>query len=124
MQFFVHNDGGLSCHMYQRSCDLGLGVPFNVASYAALTYMVAATTGLKPREFIHTMGDAHVYLNHESQLREQITRIPFDSPRLTLTPLSDPEVPLTTQPLESFQSSQFDLQGYRCHPWLPMRMSA
>jgi len=84
-QFYVA-DGELSCQLYQRSADMGLGVPFNIASYALLTCMIAQVTGLKPGEFIHTLGDAHVYLNHVDALKQQVARSPTEFPKLTLNP--------------------------------------
>ena len=89
-QFFVAN-GELSCQMYQRSADLGLGVPFNIASYALLTCLLAHTCGLKRGDFVHCIGDAHVYLNHVDALREQLTREPRPFPTLTISPeVTDP----------------------------------
>lgn len=79
MQFYVA-DGELSCQMYQRSCDLGLGVPFNIASYSLLTMMVAQVCGLKPGEFVHVLGDAHVYANHVDPLKEQLQNVPRHLP--------------------------------------------
>merc|ERR1712002_1427342 len=83
VQFYVA-DGELSCQLYQRSADMGLGVPFNIASYALLTYMIAHVCGLKPGEFVHTLGDAHVYSNHCEALEEQLKREPRPFPTLTI----------------------------------------
>ena len=105
-QFFVA-DGKLSCQLYQRSADVFLGVPFNIASYALLTLMVAQVTGLEPGEFVHTLGDAHLYLNHLDQARLQLTREPLALPRMTIAPRPD---------LFSFQYEDFTLDGYRPHP--------
>jgi thymidylate synthase len=106
-QFYVAN-GKLSCQMYQRSADLFLGVPFNIASYAALTLMVAQVTDLKPGEFVLTLGDAHIYLNHLEQVREQLSRSPRPFPRLKLNP--------AIQELLDFRYEDFTLEGYDPHP--------
>ena len=106
-QFYVA-DGRLSCQMYQRSADLFLGVPFNIASYSALTLMVAQVTGLKPAEFILTLGDAHLYLNHLEQAREQITRKPRAFPRLRLN--------RAVRELLEFRYEDFTLENYDPHP--------
>ena len=106
-QFYVAN-GRLSCQMYQRSADLFLGVPFNIASYAALTLMVAQVTNLKPGEFILTLGDAHLYLNHLEQAREQITRTPRPFPKLKLNP--------AVKELLDFRYEDFTLEAYDPHP--------
>ncbi len=105
-QFFVA-DGRLSCQLYQRSADVFLGVPFNIASYALLTLMMAQVTGLKPGEFVHTFGDAHLYLNHVDQAKEQLAREPFAFPAMTITPRGD---------LFSYEYEDFQLQGYQAHP--------
>jgi thymidylate synthase len=104
-QFFVA-DGKLSCQLYQRSADVFLGVPFNIASYALLTLMVAQVTGLEPGEFVHTLGDAHLYLNHLDQAREQLTRAPYPLPVLEIAPKRD---------LFAFEYEDFKLRGYQAH---------
>jgi len=105
-QFFVA-EGRLSCQLYQRSADVFLGVPFNIASYALLTLMMAQVTGLEPGEFVHTLGDAHLYLNHIDQARTQLARTPFAPPTMTLAPKSD---------LFGFDYEDFTLTGYKAHP--------
>ncbi len=106
-QFYVAN-GELSCMMVQRSCDIFLGVPFNIASYALLTLMMAQVTGLKPGVFIHTLGDAHIYLNHLDQVQLQLTRDPFPLPEMKLNPL--------ITDLFHFRFDDFTLQNYQAHP--------
>ncbi len=106
-QFYVA-DGKLSCQMYQRSADVFLGVPFNIASYALLTLMVAQVTGLAPGEFVHTLGDAHLYRNHLEQADEQLSRAPRALPVMKL----DPGV----KDLYAFRYEDFTLQGYDPHP--------
>jgi thymidylate synthase len=105
-QFFVA-DGKLSCQLYQRSADVFLGVPFNIASYALLTMMMAQVVGLKPGEFVHTLGDAHLYLNHLDQARLQLTREPLPFPRLHLAPKRD---------LFAFDYEDIVIEGYRARP--------
>ena len=107
-QFFVA-DGRLSLQLYQRSADVFLGVPFNIASYALLLAMMAQVTGYEPGEFIHTFGDAHLYLNHVDQAKEQLTRQPYPFPTLTLAPKSD---------LFAFEYEDFKVKGYTAHPRL------
>ena len=106
-QFYVA-EGRLSCQLYQRSADLFLGVPFNIASYALLTQMVAQVTGLEPGEFIHTFGDAHLYLNHLEQADEQLAREPYPLPQMRLNP--------DIKDLFAFRYEDFELIGYRSHP--------
>jgi thymidylate synthase len=106
-QFYVC-DGRLSCQLYQRSADVFLGVPFNIASYALLTMMIAQTTGLGLGEFIHTLGDAHLYTNHLEQADQQLTRTPYELPRIEL----NPEV----EDLLKFRYEDFTLSGYQHHP--------
>jgi len=113
-QFYVA-DGRLSCQLYQRSADIFLGVPFNIASYALLTLMIAQVTGLKPGEFVHTLGDAHLYLNHLEQAELQLTRKPYPLPVMRL----NPEV----TDLFAFRYEDFTLEGYRFHPHIPAQVA-
>ena len=106
-QFYVAN-GKLSCQMYQRSADMFLGVPFNIASYALLTMMVAQVTGLKPGEFIHTFGDAHIYDNHFDQVKLQLEREPYPFPQMQINP--------DVKDIDSFKYEDFTLVGYEYHP--------
>ncbi len=106
-QFYVA-DGKLSCQLYQRSADIFLGVPFNIASYALLTMMVAQVCGLKLGEFVHTLGDAHIYLNHMAQVNEQLTRTPKELPIMRI----NPEV----QDIFSFKFADFTLENYDSYP--------
>jgi thymidylate synthase len=106
-QFYV-TDGELSCQLYQRSADLFLGVPFNIASYALLTLMVAQVCDLKPGEFVHTFGDLHLYSNHLEQAKLQLTREPRPLPRLKLNP--------TVKNIHDFKFEHFELVGYDPHP--------
>jgi thymidylate synthase len=106
-QFYVA-DGKLSCQLYQRSADIFLGVPFNIASYALLTMMIAQVTGLKPGDFVHTLGDAHLYSNHLEQAREQLTRECRPLPTMTLNP--------SVKELFAFKFDDFALTNYDPHP--------
>src|SRR5229473_2953467 len=112
-QFYVA-DGRLSCQMYQRSADVFLGVPFNIASYALLTMMIAQVTGLKAGEFVHTLGDAHLYLNHVEQARLQLTRPPRRLPRMLLNPAATD--------LFAFRYQDFTLEGYEPHPHIKAKV--
>jgi thymidylate synthase len=113
-QFFVapdaNGEGKLSCQLYQRSADVFLGVPFNIASYALLTMMMAKAVGLLPGEFVHTLGDAHLYLNHLEQARLQLTREPLPPPVLKLADKRD---------LFAFEYEDIALEGYKAHPAIP-----
>ena len=106
-QFYVA-DGKLSCQLYQRSADIFLGVPFNIASYALLTMMIAQVCGLKPGEFIHTLGDAHIYSNHVDQVKEQLSRSFYPLPEMHMNPhITD---------IFGFKFEDFELVGYQSHP--------
>ncbi|MCG5511616.1 thymidylate synthase [Ectothiorhodospira shaposhnikovii] len=113
-QFYVA-DGRLSCQLYQRSADIFLGVPFNIASYALLTLMVAQVTDLEPGEFIHTFGDVHLYLNHLDQAREQLAREPYPLPRMVLNP--------AVKSLFDFRYEDFTLLDYQAHPHIKAPVS-
>ncbi|MDA5193412.1 thymidylate synthase [Govanella unica] len=113
-QFYVA-DGKLSCQLYQRSADIFLGVPFNIASYALLTLMVAQVAGLKPGEFIHTLGDAHLYLNHLEQAKLQLSREPYPLPVMRINP--------DVQDIFAFRFEDFSLEGYDFHPHIPAKVA-
>jgi thymidylate synthase len=106
-QFYVAN-GKLSCQLYQRSADIFIGVPFNIASYALLTHMVAHVTGLKAGEFVHTLGDAHLYVNHLDQVNEQLARTPLPLPRLVIK--------RDVKEIDAFRYEDFEIAGYQSHP--------
>lgn len=106
-QFYVSADNKLSCQMYQRSCDMFLGVPFNIASYSLLTHMIAQVCGLGVGEFIHTLGDAHIYLNHVDQVKEQLSRTPKSLPKLWINPeITD---------INNFTMNDFRLENYESY---------
>lgn len=113
-QFYVA-EGRLSCQLYQRSADVFLGVPFNVASYALLTLMIAQVTGLRPGEFVHTFGDAHLYANHLEQADMQLARTPYALPAMRLNP--------DVQDLFAFRYEDFSLENYRFHPHIPAQVA-
>ena len=113
-QFYVAG-GRLSCQLYQRSADIFLGVPFNIASYSLLLMMMAQVTGLKPGEFIHTFGDAHIYLNHIEQVKEQLTREPFDLPVMRINS--------NKKNISDFEYEDFVLENYRAHPHIKGEIS-
>ncbi|MDA3810389.1 MAG: thymidylate synthase [Spirochaetaceae bacterium] len=113
-QFYVA-DGRLSCQLYQRSADIFLGVPFNIASYALLTLMVAQVTGLKPGDFIHTLGDAHIYTNHFDQAETQLKRNPYSLPQMKLN--------REITSIFDFKYDDFELIGYESHPHIKAEVS-
>ncbi|HET7020234.1 MAG TPA: thymidylate synthase [Xanthobacteraceae bacterium] len=113
-QFYAAK-GRLSCQLYQRSADVFLGVPFNIASYALLTLMVAQVTGLKAGEFVHTLGDAHLYCNHLEQAQLQLSRLPRPLPRMTLNP--------AVRDLFAFRYEDFSLQGYEPYPHIKAKVA-
>ncbi|NDV12156.1 thymidylate synthase [Crenobacter caeni] len=113
-QFYVSN-GRLSCQLYQRSADIFLGVPFNIASYALLTMMVAQVCGLKAGDFVHTLGDAHLYSNHLEQAREQLAREPYPLPTMKLNP--------AVTDIFGFKFEDFTLEGYQAHPHIKAQVA-
>ena len=115
LSHFYHSNGNLSLHLYQRSCDMFLGVPFNIASYSLLLEMVAQVTGLKAHEFVLTLGDAHIYMNHIEQVREQITRDPYPLPTLVL----NKEI----KNIDDFTVSDVALDNYQSHPRIKADMA-
>ena len=115
-QFYVGSNG-LSCQLYQRSGDIGLGVPFNITSYSILTHIIAKLVGVPAYEFIHTIGDAHIYTDHEGALKEQITRKPFPFPTLKIN--RDIE---TLSDVEKMSAADFEIVDYQYHPKITMKM--
>jgi thymidylate synthase len=113
-QFYVDGDK-LSCQLYQRSADIGLGVPFNIASYSLLTYILAKMTGLVPHEFVHTIGDAHIYTNHIEQLKMQMNNATFSSPTLN--------VKVKKEKIEDYTIDDFELIGYKFSKGEAMKMA-
>jgi thymidylate synthase len=113
-QFYVAG-GKLSCQLYQRSCDIFIGIPFNIASYALLTMMVAHVTGLKPGHFVHTLGDAHVYLNHKEQVKLQLTREPYPLPKMIINP--------SVTDIFKFRFEDISLVNYVSHPHIKGEIS-
>lgn len=113
-QFYV-NDGELSCQLYQRSADVGLGVPFNIASYALLTHMIAHITNLRPGDFIHTLGDAHIYKDHVEPLKEQLERTPTEFPKIKFK--------RTVSDINDFKYEDIELIGYKPQEAIVMKMS-
>ena len=113
-QFYVA-DGKLSCQLYQRSADIFLGVPFNIASYALLTMMMAQVSGLQPGDFVHTLGDAHLYLNHLDQADEQLSRQPYPLPTMKINPSIDN--------LFDFRFDDFELVDYQYHPHIKAKVA-
>ena len=114
VQFYCAN-GELSCQLYQRSADMGLGVPFNIASYALLTIMLAHVTGLRPGDFVHTLGDAHVYSNHVEALRQQLER--------EVRPFPTISIKRKVENIEDFKFEDFEVKGYDPHPKIAMDMA-
>ena len=114
-QFYVEGDR-LSCLLYQRSCDVGLGIPFNIASYSLLTCLIAKMVGLKPGEFVHMMGDTHIYKNHVEPLKLQVERDPRPFPLLKIDYVEG-------KPIEEYKLEDFELRGYHPHKTIPMEMA-
>lgn len=112
-QFYVV-DGKLSCQLYQRSADIFLGVPFNIASYALLTHMIAKVCDLDVGDFVHTLGDAHLYLNHLEQAEEQLSRKPLEPPQIIVKPKKS---------IDEFEFEDFELVNYQFHPHIPAKVA-
>lgn len=114
-QFWSDGQGGLSLHLYQRSCDVGLGVPFNIVQYSILAHMFAHVTGHVAKEFVWTGGDVHIYNNHIDALKEQVQRTPYSSPKLVLNP--------NVKEIDDFKFEDFEIVGYQHHPTIKMDVS-
>ena len=114
IQFHVTDEDSLSCSLYQRSGDIGLGIPFNIASYGFLTHLIAHHCNLKPKEFIHFIGNAHIYEEHIDGLSEQIKRDPSESPKIIINKLK--------KNIEDYRLEDFDVLGYKANPPIKMRM--
>ena len=115
-QFYVNSRDELSCSLYQRSGDVGLGVPFNIASYAFLTHLVAHHCGLKTGDLVHTIGDAHIYVDHIEALRTQMTRTPYEFPTC--------RIKKTRDSIDDYRFDDFEVSDYVCHPMVEMKMVA
>ena len=112
-QFYVA-DGKLSCQLYQRSADVFLGVPFNIASYSLLTHMIANICDLKVGEFVHTLGDAHLYTNHLEQAEEQLSRKPLDPPQIIVK---------DKESIDNYEFEDFEIVNYQFHPHIPAKVA-
>jgi thymidylate synthase len=112
-QFYVQ-DGRLSCQLYQRSADIFLGVPFNIASYALLTHMIANICNLKVGEFVHTLGDAHLYNNHLEQAEEQLSRKPLEPPKIIIK---------ARESIDDYEFEDFEIVNYQFHPHIPAKVA-
>lgn len=118
-QFYVSNEGELSCQLYQRSADMGLGVPFNIASYALLTVMIAHATGRKPGDFVHVIGDAHIYNDHIDAIKKQLEREPKPFPTIRINTPGGGGI----KEIDSMKFEDFVVEGYEPHPGIKMKMS-
>lgn len=115
MQFYVSSDNKLSCQLYQRSADIFLGVPFNIASYSLFTMMLAQVCGYEPGDFVHTLGDAHIYANHLDQVKEQLSRRPYPLPKMKLNP--------DIKSIYDFTIDDFSLEDYQAHPRIAAKVA-
>ena len=113
-QFHVTNNEFLSCSLYQRSGDVGLGVPFNIASYSFLTHLIAHHTGLKPLDFIYNLGNAHIYDDHIDNLKQQSNKVPYNFPKLYINNLREK--------IENYDMSDFLIKDYKCHDNIKLEM--